>query len=80
MKKTFIFEGREEDINTLSHLFRHMEYLGQVGASRNLVVRVDGDGNGRIHVYNEDGTSIDNEKYNLEQQEYAVVGIYDIGD
>ena len=79
MEKTFKFIGSEKDIQTLTKLFRHMEYLGQIGASRNLLVRVDGDGSGRIKVLNEDGTKIDTEHYNVEQYGNAIVGTYDIG-
>lgn len=43
-KRTYTFYGRKEDLVTLEKFFRHMEYLGNIGASRNLLVRVDGDG------------------------------------
>lgn len=79
IKKTFTFVGHEKDIETLSKLFRHIEYLGDVGASRNLVIRVDGDGSGRIKVFNEDGTKIDSDQYNIKQEAGAIVGVYDIG-
>lgn len=79
IEKTFKFVGHEKDIETLSKLFRHIEYLGKVGASRNLLIRIDGDGSGRIKVFNEDGTKIDNGKYNTKQETGAIVGVYDIG-
>ena len=62
-------------------LLRHIEYLGNVGASRNLLVRVDGDGVGRIHVTDENGNKLDSTTYNTKQNLGigAVVGIYDIG-
>ena len=77
---TVKLSGRQEDIDTILKLLRHIEYLGEVGASRNILVRVDGDGSGRIHVYNEHGLKIDNNKYNIEQNiEGPLVAVYDIG-
>ena len=80
-ERTVIIRGREEDVNTMLKLLRHMEYLGNVGASRNLLVRVDGDGVGRIHVTDENGKKLDNNSYNTKQNlgMGAVVGVYDIG-
>lgn len=79
-KRSYEFYGRSEDLDKLEKLFRHIEYLGQVGASRNLLVRIDGDGSGRINVTKCE-KRIDFEKYNIEQNLYegALVGIYDIG-
>lgn len=79
--RIYKFSGNEKDLDTLEKLFRHIEYLGIVGASRNLLVRVDGDGMGRIKVTNEDNEKIDNEHYNTKQNlgQGALVGIYDIG-
>ena len=79
MERTFVIKGRDEDVETIAKLLRHIEYLGNVGASRNILVRVDGDGSGRIKVFNEDGTPIDNDKYNTVQETGAIVGTYDIG-
>lgn len=79
MERIFKVQGREEDLETLAKLLRHMEYLGNIGASRNLLVRVDGDGIGRIKVFNEDGSKIDNEHYNTKQTNGAIVGTYDFG-
>ena len=78
---SFTIYGREEDIDTIRKLLRHIEYLGNVGASRNLLVRVDGDGSGRIKVIDENGNRLDNEEYNIKQDLGlgAVVGVYDIG-
>ena len=78
---SFTIYGREEDVDTIRKLLRHIEYLGKVGASRNLLVRVDGDGGGRIKVIEESGARLDNEKYNIKQDlgMGAVVGVYDIG-
>lgn len=79
--RLYRFEGNKEDLDTLEKIFRHIEYLGEVGASRNILIRVDGDGTGRIQVYREDTTKIDTDKYNIEQNlgQGAIVGIYDIG-
>lgn len=79
---SFTIYGREEDIDAIRKLLRHIEYLGKVGASRNLLVRVDGDGSGRIKVIDENGNRLDNEEYNIKQDLQhmgAIVGIYDIG-
>ena len=77
---TIKLSGRQEDVDTIITLLRHIEYLGEVGASRNILVRVDGDGLGRIHVYNEHGLKIDDKSYNTEQKfEGPRVATYDIG-
>lgn len=80
-ERTVTIRGREEDVNAVLKLLRHMEYLGNIGASRNLLVRVDGDGSGRIHVTDENGNKLDNSHYNTKQNldMGAVVGVYDIG-
>lgn len=80
-ERTVTIRGREEDVNTVLKLLRHMEYLGNVGASRNLLVRVDGDGWGRIRVTDENGKKLDNTPYNTKQNfdMGAIVGVYDIG-
>ena len=82
--------GRAEDLNALEKALRHIEYLGNVGASRNILIRVDGDGFGRIkvdkvlrsNVYEQ--SKIDREQYNIKQTNQQtfredIVGIYDIG-
>lgn len=81
IERTVTIRGREEDVATILKLLRHMEYLGDVGASRNIVVRVDGDGYGRIHVTDENGEKLDNARYNTEQfyTTGAIVEVYDIG-
>lgn len=86
--------GRAEDLDKLEKALRHIEFLGDVGASRNILIRVDGDGSGRIKVYKvqrsqfgeiiDDQTKIDRELYNtkqINQQTFRedIVGIYDIG-
>ena len=83
--RIYEIRGREEDLDILEKALRHIEYLGSVGASRNILIRIDGDGEGRIKVKKvtrvliQDGEPIDSEQYNLEQQENGIVGIYDIG-
>lgn len=81
IERTVTIRGREEDVATVLKLLRHMEYLGDVGASRNIVVRVDGDGYGRIHVTDENGEKLDNARYSTEQISSmgAIVEVYDIG-
>lgn len=76
---TLHIAAHPKDIVTIEKLMRHIEYLGQVGASRNILVRIDGDGTGRIKVIKGDGSFIDTDKYNLEQESGAIVGTYDIG-
>lgn len=88
-KRMYTFRGRPEDLDKLEKLFRHIEYLGRVGASRNLLVRVDGDGSGRITVEKTyvdwkdvlNYQPIDKDKYNINQNNLnnGCVGIYDIG-
>ena len=80
-ERTVTIRGREEDVNTVLKLLRHMEYLGNVGASRNLLVRVDGDGWGWIRVTDKNGKKLDNTPYNTKQNlgMGAIVGVYDIG-
>lgn len=81
IERTITIRGREEDVNAVLKLLRHMEYLGNVGASRNILVRVDGDGYGRIRVTDENGKKLDHVHYSTKQNTImpAVVGIYDIG-
>ena len=86
--------GRAEDLDKLEKALRHIEFLGDVGASRNILIRVDGDGSGRIKVYKvqcsqlgeiiDDRIKIDRESYNTKQTNQQtfiedIVGIYDIG-
>ncbi len=84
--------GFENDLNNLEKALRHCEYLGNIGASRNILLRVDGDGNGRINIEKIDldinsifeNRPIDKEKYNIQQNNQQIfksdiAGIYDIG-
>ena len=88
-KRYYEIIGRKEDLDTIEKAVRHCEYLGNIGASRNILLRVDGDGSGRIKVFKLDESTvldenkkpIDNDKYNIEQNlgQGATVGVYDIG-
>ena len=86
--------GKTKDLDNLEKALRHIEFLGEIGASRNILIRVDGDGSGRIKVYKvelsqfgeiiDDLTKIDRELYNTKQTNQQtfredIVGIYDIG-
>lgn len=82
MKKKNLYNyWKKEDLDTLEKLFRHIEYLGNVDASRNILIRVDGDGDGRIKIEVSNGNSLDNERYNITSlvDAFPVVEIYDIG-
>lgn len=93
-ERVYKIYGRSEDLDKLEKALRHVEYLGEIGASRNILIRVDGDGSGRIKVYKvqrsqfgeiiDDQTKIDKEQYNIKQTNQQtfredIVGIYDIG-
>ena len=82
--------GRAEDLDKLEKALRHIEFLGDIGASRNILIRVDGDGSGRIKVHKVlrgivyEQSKIDKEQYNTKQTNQQtfredIVGIYDIG-
>lgn len=79
MEKIIRIGGSEEDVDTLIEALCHIEYLGNIGASRNIVIRVDGDGSGRMHFTDELGDRLSDKKYNIKQEAHAVVGVYDIG-
>ena len=52
-KKTLrvVFTGAESDLHLLAAAFTDMQYLGAVGASRSIILNIDGDGGGQIGVY-----------------------------
>lgn len=86
--KIYQITGSPEQLRVLEKMFIHMEYLGMVGASRNLLVRVDGDGAARMKFQDEDGLFLsdyikDEKTENTEQTVVegnsvgAIVGIYD---
>ena len=80
-ERVYKIRGRKEDLDNLEKALRHIEYLGIIGASRNIMIRVDGDGAGRIRIENSNGHSLDDERYNINQSvdTVAEVGTYDIG-
>lgn len=55
VEKTYKISGSPEQIRVLEKFLVHMELLGTWGASRNLVLQVDGDGAARMKVKDEDG-------------------------
>lgn len=80
--RVYEISGNSEDLDTLEKALRHCEYLGNIGASRNILLRIDGDGSGRIKVRkvtNNGKVNIDNNRYNTDQDKNAIVGVYDIG-
>lgn len=82
IERTFKIVGHKEDVDTVAKILGHMDYLGSIGASRNLLIRVDGDGSGRIRVFNPDGSRIDDDHYNIEEANGTIVctvATYDIG-
>ena len=55
VEKVYRISGTPEQLRVLEKMFIHMEYLGTVGASRNILVQVDGDGGAHLHFKDEDG-------------------------
>ena len=53
--KTYQITGTPEQLRVLEKMFIHMEYLGTIGASRNILLRVDGDGAARMRFKDGDG-------------------------
>ena len=82
IEKVIKIVGHQEDVHTLCEFLRHVEYLGNIGASRNLLLRVDGDGSGRLRFYDSKDNSIAlGDNFNIEESRKTthVVGTYDIG-
>ena len=48
VEKVYRISGTPEQLRILEKMFIHMEYLGTVGASRNILVQVDGDGGAHL--------------------------------
>ena len=65
--RTYKITGRKEDLDTLEKVFGHIEYLGKIGASRNILIRIDGDGVGRLNFKDDNGNKLDDERYNTDQ-------------
>jgi len=72
--------GSSENLDKFEELCRHIEYLGNIGASRNLLVRIDGDGNGQLQ-FKKHGQRLNNHEYSSDQEttKTAISGTYDIG-
>ena len=88
VKRIYQISGTPEQLRVLEKMFVHMEYLGMVGASRNILLRVDGDGAARMTFQDEDGLFLsdyikDERTHNTEQSTVeegrvgCIVGTYD---
>lgn len=88
VEKIYKISGTEEQLRVLEKMFVHMEYLGSIGASRNILMRIDGDGNAQLRFKDKDDLYLsdyikDKEARNTEQSTIkggnvgAIVGIYD---
>lgn len=79
--RTYKITGRKEDLETLEKVFGHIEYLGKIGASRNILIRIDGDGVGRLNFKDDSGNKLSDERFNIDQsiEKAVIVGTYDIG-
>ena len=86
--KTYQITGTPEQLRVLEKMFIHMEYLGIIGASRNILLRVDGDGAARMRFKDGDGLYLsdyikDERTHNIEQSTIeegkvgCIVGTYD---
>lgn len=86
--KTYQITGTPEQLRVLEKMFIHMEYLGTIGASRNILLRVDGDGAARMRFKDGDGLYLsdyikDERTHNIEQSTIeegkvgCIVGTYD---
>lgn len=78
--RCYYLRGSKKNLDTIERFLRHAEYLGSIGASRNLLLRIDGDGFGQIKIFDKNMQSIDRDKYNTKQDlgQGALVGIYDL--
>lgn len=87
VEKIYKISGTPEQLRILEKMFVHMEYLGNVGASRNILVQVDGDGAAHLRFKDEDDLYLsdyikDEKTHNTEQSTIeggkvgAIVGIY----
>lgn len=86
--KIYQITGTSEQLRVLEKMFIHMEYLGTIGASRNILLRVDGDGAARMRFKDGDGLYLsdyikDERTHNTEQSTVeegkvgCIVGTYD---
>ncbi len=84
-RKYEIMARTEEQLNVLEQLLLHIEYLGNIGASRNLLIRVDGDGSAQISIKDEDGLFLSDYRQlkvenptEQETKEMTISGTYDL--
>lgn len=54
-KRTYVIEGEPEHMNRLEKVLFFIQYLGDVGSSRNIIMFVDGDGAVRLKITKENG-------------------------
>lgn len=81
-ERIYKIRGRKEDLEALENALKHIEYLGIIGASRNIMIRVDGDGSGRVTIYKDnERLNVNKDKYSIDQDKlkHGCVGVYDIG-
>ena len=75
--KTYQITGTPEQLRVLEKMFIHMEYLGTIGASRNILLRVDGDGL-YLSDYIKDERTHNTEQSTVEEGKVGcIVGTYD---
>lgn len=88
VEKIYKISGTPEQLRVLEKMFVHIEYLGSIGASRNILLRIDGDGNAQLRFKDEDDLYLsdyikDEKTKNTEQSTVeegrvgCIVGIYD---
>ncbi len=59
--------GNSKNLDEFEKFLRHIEYLGNVGASRQLLISVDGDGAGQLQ-FKKHGERLDNKEYSTDQE------------
>lgn len=57
-KRTYIFEGKPEQLDTLETMLCFIQYLGSIGHSTSFELFVDGDGGARLQFKNEKGKDL----------------------
>ena len=51
VKREYVIEGKEEQLNVLEKMFQYIQMLGLIGASRKIELFVDGDGQVRFKIF-----------------------------
>lgn len=64
----------EECIDTVCKILRHIEYLGNVGATQKLNIIIDGDSCGRISVCDENNQGLDFCNFDIEKTVTYIIG------